>query len=198
MQFESFDTAYLERLRSSDPRTELHFVGYFSDLIRLKLRSRLHSPEAAEDVRQETFLRVLAAVRSHKGVESPEKLGAFVNSVCNHVLMEHYRSSGKVTPVDEAAYVSIPDSGPDALAAAIAKETQSRVREILEALPERDKRILKEMVLDECDPDEVCRRYGVNRNYLRVLLHRAKQSFRQLYLKSRAERGSQGKPGGTY
>ena len=59
MQFQTFDRRpYLERLRSGDFRTQEHFVAYFSELIHLKLRVRLHSPQDIEDVRQETFARV--------------------------------------------------------------------------------------------------------------------------------------------
>ena len=61
MQFQEFDDSYLERLRAGDFRTQEHFVAYFSELIQLKLRSRLRSPQAIEDVRQETFARVFAA-----------------------------------------------------------------------------------------------------------------------------------------
>jgi len=46
---------YLERLQCGDARTEQHFAAYFGELIRLKLRSRLSSKEAIEDVRQETL-----------------------------------------------------------------------------------------------------------------------------------------------
>ena len=58
LQFIAFDAAYLERLQRGDAGTERHFVAYFGELIRLKLRSRLNSREAVEDVRQETFVRV--------------------------------------------------------------------------------------------------------------------------------------------
>ena len=58
------------------------------------------------------------------------------------------------------------------------------VREILEKLSERDRRLLREVFLEERDKDEVCREFGVDREYLRVLLHRAKQSFKSLYLKN--------------
>jgi len=59
LQFQTFDRRpYLERLRSGDFRTQEHFVAYFSELIHLKLRVRLHSPQDIEDVRQETFARV--------------------------------------------------------------------------------------------------------------------------------------------
>ena len=62
------------------------------------------------------------------------------------------------------------------------KQTQEKVREILEELPERDRRIIKEIFIEERDKDDVCRDYGVNRDYLRVLLHRAKRAFKSHYL----------------
>jgi RNA polymerase sigma-70 factor (ECF subfamily) len=43
---------------------------------------------------------------------------------------------------------------------------------------------LKEVFLEERNKDEVCDEFGVDRNYLRVLLHRAKRNFRALYLKT--------------
>ena len=92
LEFFAFDASYVERLRSGDAHIEGHFVNYFSELIRLKLRSRLNSREAIEDVRQETFMRVLALLRGEGGLRQPDRLGPFVNSVCNHVLQEHYRS----------------------------------------------------------------------------------------------------------
>ena len=42
-----------------------------------------------EDIRQETFLRVLVTLRRKHGLEHPERLGAFVNSVCNNVFLEY-------------------------------------------------------------------------------------------------------------
>jgi len=49
-------------------------------------------------------------------------------------------------------------------------------------MPERDRRTLKELWLLERDKDEICRDYGVDREYLRVLVFRAKKAFRDLYL----------------
>jgi RNA polymerase sigma-70 factor, ECF subfamily len=74
------------------------------------------------------------------------------------------------------------------LGAVAAKQMGEKVREILEELPERDRRLLREVFLEERDKDEVCRDFGVDRDYLRVLLHRAKQSFKSLYLKNIAAR----------
>jgi RNA polymerase sigma-70 factor, ECF subfamily len=183
LQFHSFDESYLERLRAGDFRTQEHFVAYFSELIQLKLRSRLHSPQAIEDVRQETFVRVFTALRSEGRIRHPERLGAFVNSLCNNVLLEHYRASQRGTPLEEENEQDLPAVVVDVLGAVAAKQMQDKVREILNDMPERDRRLLREVFLEERDKDEVCRDFGVDRDYLRVLLHRAKQAFKALYIK---------------
>jgi RNA polymerase sigma-70 factor (ECF subfamily) len=62
-------------------------------------------------------------------------------------------------------------------------ETQRVVRNILGDLPERDRRLLQSVLLEERDKDEVCAELGLSRDYLRVLVHRAKQSFKSFYVK---------------
>ena len=183
MQFQAFDRSYVERLRSRDFRTQEHFVAYFSELIQLKLRSRLRTPQAIEDVRQETFARVFAALQSPDGIRQPDRLGAFVNAICNNVLLEHYRHSARDTSLEDEPREEFPDPGCDVLGTVAARQLEAKVREILEEMPERDRRILREVFLEERDKDAVCRDFGVDRDYLRVLLHRAKQSFKSLYLK---------------
>ena len=183
MQFHSFDAGYVESLCAGDPRTQQHFVGYFTLLLQLKLRSRLQSPQAIEDVCQETFSRVLAVLRKEGGLRQPESLGAFVNTVCRHVLLEHYRSSKGNESLDVEGRPELPSSGDDAFDIAAAGQIKEKVREILLSLPLRDRQVLKAVFLDERDRDEVCGEFGVDRAYLRVLLHRAKQEFKTEYVK---------------
>jgi RNA polymerase sigma-70 factor (ECF subfamily) len=187
LELQSFDESYVERLRGGDFRTQEHFVAYFTELIQLKLRSRLHSPQAIEDVRQETFSRVFAALRGGK-IRQPDRLGAFVNSMCNNVLLEQYRASSRDSSLEDEEQADFPALTVDVLGAIAAKQMAEKIREILEEMPERDRRLLQEVFLEERDKDEVCRDLGVDRDYLRVLLHRAKQSFKSLYLKNVAAR----------
>jgi RNA polymerase sigma-70 factor (ECF subfamily) len=181
-EFFAFDASYVEKLRSGDAHVEGHFVNYFSELIRLKLRSRLNSKEAIEDVRQETFMRVLTLLRGKGGLRQPDRLGPFVNSVCNHVLFEHYRSQKRTgATIDDEVEATIAGREPSALSLVEAKDTERVVRQILKQLPERDRRLLQSVLLEERHRDEVCAEFGITREYLRVLLHRAKQSFKSCY-----------------
>jgi RNA polymerase sigma-70 factor, ECF subfamily len=183
LQFHNFDQTYLERLCSGDFRTESHFVAYFSELVQLKLRSRVKSPHAIEDLKQETFARVFAALRTEGKLRQPERLGAFVNSVCNNVLLEHYRSGSREDSIEDEEHTDFPDTSVDILGFVEHKQMAENVRQILEELPERDRRVLREIFLEERDKDAVCRDFGVDRDYLRVLLHRARLAFKALYLK---------------
>jgi RNA polymerase sigma-70 factor (ECF subfamily) len=57
------------------------------------------------------------------------------------------------------------------------------VREILAEMPVKDRSLLKAIFLDEKDREEVCREFGVDGEYLRVLLFRAKKNFKAEYVK---------------
>lgn len=186
MEFFSFDATYLQRLRDGDSPTEQHFVAYFSKLLLIKLRSRLRSSPAVDDLRQETFVRVLKALRTEGGIRDPERLGSFVNSVCNNVLQEFYRSSPQVAASDENPNEP-PDPTIDLDGMLDTKQIRQQVRQTLDRLPDKDRRLLRAIFLEEKDKDEVCRAFGVDRDYLRVLLHRAKQNFRVFYQKEGAD-----------
>jgi RNA polymerase sigma-70 factor, ECF subfamily len=173
----------VERLREGDPPTEQHFVGYFDQLLRIKLRAKRLASETVEDLRQETYIRVLLVVRRN-GVRQPERFGAFVNSICNNVLQEFYRANSRTTTL-EPSHEEKPDSTIDIEGQMVTRQTKERVREILNGLPKKDRELLCAFFLEEKEKDEVCTQFGVDRDYLRVLLHRAKDKFRVLYEKDR-------------
>ena len=178
----SFDEPYLRRLQDRDSDTETHFVAYFGDLLRIKLRSRFYSTHAIEDIKQETFIRVLTSVREGK-IRQADRLGSFVNSVCNHVRLESYREFSRNQHLD-ADSLDVPDPRADLEEKMLRDERIQVVRAVLGKLPERDRNILR-AVLEERDKDEICVEFGVERGYLRVLLHRAKKSFKANYKKKK-------------
>ena len=145
-------------------------------------RARTLASDKVEDLRQETFIRVIAALRREGGVRQPERFGAFVNSICNNVLLEYYRSSAKNQPVEDVHF-EIPDKVLDLEGMLVTKQSAERVRQILQEMPQRDREVLRAIFLEEKEKDEVCQEFGVDRDYLRVLLHRAKDKFKALYEK---------------
>jgi RNA polymerase sigma-70 factor (ECF subfamily) len=182
LNFEAFDRAYIDRLTHGDPETERHFTSYFSDLLTIKLRARIRSAQLIEDIKQETFLRVLTLARKPDGLKFPERLGALVNSVCHNVLLEFIRSDSRHPQLAENS--PEPEATVNLEGDLISEERSRHVREVLDRLPEKDRRLLGAVFLEERRKDDICAQMGVDRDYLRVLVHRAKEQFRQRHLKS--------------
>jgi RNA polymerase sigma-70 factor, ECF subfamily len=184
LEFYAFDAPYVQRLAEGDPATSAHFSAYFGKFLGLKLRVRRLSPSMAEDIRQETLFRVLRVLRQGSGVTHPERFGAFVNTVCNNVMLEFLNK--------ESRNCQPPENGPEAAdetidieAALISGQRKQIVAEVLGELGTKDREILRLVFFEEQERSEVCRKMGVRAEYLRVLLHRAKNKFEEAYLRRR-------------
>jgi RNA polymerase sigma-70 factor (ECF subfamily) len=189
VDFFSFDAAYVERLAAGDPAVVEHFNSYFEELIFIKLRARQLPLHVIEDVRQETFLRVFQTLRKD-GIRQPERIGAFVNSVCNNVVLEFGRAGSRITFMDEAP--DAPDSSESSERRLIEQERKANVHRILSEMPAKNQRLLTAVFLDERPPNEVCDEFGVDRGYLRVLLFRARTQLRDAVQKGKRPRRSAG------
>jgi len=183
MDLFAFDDDYVRRLREGDRRTEDHFVRYFEVLLALKLRGRIRPPTDVADVIQEVFARVYQGLRGASGgVRDGHKLGAYVVAVCNHVVQERMRAARPAETIDGELEqeLATPDHE-DIFRRLVTAETKDRVHRALQTLPPRDASILGALFLQELEKDEICTQFRVERNYLRVLVHRALEKFREKY-----------------
>jgi len=171
-----FNSGYVNALRHGDPEVEAHFVDHFNPILLQKLKRKVRCADQARELRQETFLRVLEAVRSGSVVREPERFEGFVAGVCNNIVHELYREQRRSVALSTLKNEPEVDY-PSAYKLVLAEETRGKVRRILSELNHSERAIL-EAILDEKNKDEICRQLGVTRAYLRVLLFRAKKRFR--------------------
>ena len=173
----------MRRLASGDPETEAHFGIYFGRFLSLKLRARRLSAEMSDDIRQETLYRVLKTLRQGKGVQDPTRFGAFVNSVCNNVLLEFVHKTAR----DSALGDDVPEVEDCAMPAdesLISAERRKAVAGVMKDLSAKDREILRLVFFEDVAREEICRRLHTDAGYVRVLLHRAKARFEAAFLKS--------------
>lgn len=182
MQFRAFDAEYIGKLTAADPETESHFSAYFGQFIFLKLRARRISPDLVEDVRQETLMRVLKALRHGSGIDQPERFGGFVNTVCHNVLLEFLHKQARHPLLDENAPEQA-DETVDLDAPLVNEQRKRAVAQAMDELGDRDREILRLVFFEDLEREEICRRMKVDAEYLRVLLHRAKSRFEAIYVR---------------
>jgi len=180
LTFHGFNADYLQRLAQGDPFVEQHFCDYFGELLLARLRRRLHSPALIDDIRQETLLRVLRTLRSGAGVLEPDRFGAYVYSVCNNVMLELERDQQR-HPLIKDNSADYADERVNLDLILVNEERKRLINQALREMSQRDGELLRLLFLEEMNPEDVCRRLGVDREYLRVLLHRAKHRFRSRF-----------------
>jgi len=186
VEFHLFDAEYVRKLADGDPATESHFSAYFEKFILTKMRTRKVSLEMAEDVCQETLLRVLKSLRQGSGVSQPERFGAFVNAVSNNVFLELTHKQSRHTLVDEDTPEPV-DKAAGAETKLITEERKRMVAAVLEELLPKEREILRLVFFEEADRRQISEQFEVDPDYLRVLLHRAKSKFQLAY--TRRQRG---------
>lgn len=179
-----FDAVYLQALCHGDSATETHFVSYFMPFLQSKFRRVLRNPDNLGDAVNETFVRVLAAVRSSGMVRCPERFGAFVHAVAGNVAREFNRRQQRYMPLEDLS-AEPPDDASGPHLNFISLEAGERVRRVLRRLSPKDRHVLAALYLEEQEKSEVCRRLGITQGYLRVLLCRARKEFRRRDLLTR-------------
>jgi RNA polymerase sigma-70 factor (ECF subfamily) len=133
-------------------------------------------------------MRVLANIRRDGGLRNPERLGAYVNAICGNVLLETWRSQKRHGQPEEDPPDQV-DWRPDPESQFVTSERRRLVQSVLEELNAKDRSLLQAAFIEERDKSLICKEFGVEADYLRVLLHRARGRFKSLLLK-RAEAGS--------
>jgi RNA polymerase sigma-70 factor (ECF subfamily) len=93
----------------------------------------LGDPTEAEDVAQETFLKILQAAPRYRPTAA---FRTYVYSVLHHLCIDRSR---KKRPASIGETPEIADSSPDPAQSAIAKERQAQIRKALDTLPAKQK-----------------------------------------------------------
>jgi RNA polymerase sigma-70 factor (ECF subfamily) len=138
-----------------------------------------------DDIVQETLMRFMQAWRDEK-IQNQAAVGAFLNGICRNVVSEYRRRNMRDEPmpdvVPEPPGKSIPESELFELRQAIARG--------MEQLSERDRRVLRAFYLEEKSKDEILQQTGMTDENFRVVLCRAKERFRAIYLEQTKHRGN--------
>lgn len=134
----------------------------------------LRSAAAAEDARNETLVRVIAALRQG-GVREMAALPGFVAGVTRNVIREQYR---KKQPTEDVTEIEIAAEEREITV----DHTERRAMELTwKRLNEREKKIIHFAFFEDLTRDEIALRMGIPAARVRLVKSRALQTFREIY-----------------
>lgn len=143
------------------------------------VRKIVSDMSVAEDVTQDTFLRLWSMRGRLDGYSSVEALAMIV---ARNIAIDHTRASRPVMSIDDVHDISA-SSSVAADAAIIAGDTAREVDEIMASLAPGQRAIIKMKHVDGLEINEIARITGSTENSVRVTLCRARSRVKELFMK---------------
>ncbi len=134
---------------------------------------KLRSKAAAEDVRNETFVRAIQALRAGT-LRSPEALPAFVLGIARNVILEELRKGGRTDDIGDRDFAAEPVSPVD-------PGLRKAIESTLTRLKPRERDILRLAYFEDLSKEEISERLGIIPERVRLVKSRALRSFREFY-----------------
>lgn len=170
----------VSRIRLGESEAETLLYEKFSARVYFTALSETHSQTDAEDIRAETFLRVIQALRADK-LRSADSLPSFIVGFTLNVVREYIRKKYRADSLEDYEYdIASDDSQEQAFLDA---ETSRALREALRHLKPREQEFLRMYFYEELPKEEIARKLGINEERIRLIKSRALQSFREIYRK---------------
>lgn len=172
------ESEFLAGVQQGRAESEAALYEKFSARVYYLALRETRSRQDAEDVRAETFLRVLQAVRNNQ-VRSPEALPAFILGVTRNVVRELYarrRQLGEAVPAEESHLVT-----PSHERIYLDHEVRVAVRKTIERLKPRERGVLRMIFYEELGTEEVARQAAIAPERVRLVKSRALKHFREIH-----------------
>ena len=157
-----------------------------------KLRPKVHFKVSYEvgfycpdvdDIVQEALARFLVAAREQK-IQNPLAMSAYLNGICRNVISEYRRRNLRDEPMPEV----VPEPPGKAIPEIDLFELREAIARGLDQLSERDCRVLRRFYLEETSKEELLKQTGLTDENFRVVLCRAKERFRAIYVEATKHR----------
>jgi RNA polymerase sigma-70 factor (ECF subfamily) len=150
------------------------FEKYSGRVYYLALR-QLRSHADAEDVRAETFLRVLKAIRSQQ-VRAPDSLSSYILGTARNIILEAIRSPHRAASERDVPDVPSPEPDP-----ALDEDVRHAIEVTIHRLKPKEREFLRLYYYEDLPKEEIARRLGIDAERVRLVKHRCLKSFREIY-----------------
>jgi len=176
----------ISRIISGDPVAEAELVDRFRAGVFQIILGIVRNPPLAEDLSQDAWITIIKKIRSGD-VRQPESLNFFVSSVARfHAIdqIRRIRRRGQSGNLEEAEQLR--DPTPNRLDDLERSERSHEIREVIDELIPRYRELLLRFYINEEPKDVICAELGLTSAQFDGVIHRARNRYRELYLKGKS------------
>lgn len=162
-------------LEGDDVAFEYLFNRY-GEAIRRLLIQRVGSADDADDLLQETFIKVYLRLESYNPNYT---FGQWLYTIARNTLIDHVRRRPDETPIDER-FAAPAATTPTPEESVIRLQQHSQIEHCLSALPERYGRLIRMRFFEEYSYEEIAEKLQLPLGTVKTQIHRARERMCEL------------------
>lgn len=177
----SEDQRLLAEISEGNPKSFEALLKKYQKLIYGYSMKLLRDKQKAEDLSQETWLRVIRHAGEYRPTGSAR---SWILSISRHLIIDELRAAKKWQPLDEAAYAEQADPTADLERLFTDAERDRKLHEAFQLLPETQRLILSMTLIEELSQSEISVQLGTSVGAVKATLFRARANLmKQLGIK---------------
>ena len=161
------DRDLIRAYREGDERAFETLLNRYQSGVFSKIVFVVRDHEVANDLFQDTWIKVVKVLKSGKYVEEG-KFGPWVMRIAHNAAIDHFRRNRKkrmVRPTDEFdIFDTLAHDAPDAMDTMVQEEVLAELRQLIPALPEEQRAVVKMRLEQQYSFKEIAEETGVSIN----------------------------------
>ena len=161
------DRDLIRAYREGDERAFETLLNRYQSGVFSKIVFVVRDHEVANDLFQDTWIKVVKVLKSGKYVEEG-KFGPWVMRIAHNAAIDHFRRNRKkrmVRPTDEFdIFDTISHDEPNAMDCMVQEEVLAELRQLIPALPEEQREVIKMRLEQQYSFREIAEETGVSIN----------------------------------
>ena len=161
------DRDLIRAYREGDERAFETLLNRYQSGVFSKIVFVVRDHEVANDLFQDTWIKVVKVLKSGKYVEEG-KFGPWVMRIAHNAAIDHFRRNRKkrmVRPTDEFdIFDTLAHDAPNAMDTMVQEEVLSELRQLIPALPEEQRAVVKMRLEQQYSFKEIAEETGVSIN----------------------------------
>ena len=177
------DPETLAAAKRLEPAAVAAVYDAFADAIYRYVSFRVRSPEDAEDLTDQVFLKMIEALPAYDDRGLP--FAAWLYRIARNLLVDRYRRSGR-EPVSLSDSLEARGRGADPFAAAAGTLDREALRAAMATLTDEQRQVVTLRFIEGWEVDEVAEAMGRRPGAIHALQHRALGALQRALLRSGA------------
>ena len=170
------DQILIDAIENGDTKAYAQLVNRYKDLVYTLAIRMLKHREEAEEVSQDTFIKVFKSLGKFKG---DSKFSTWIYKVTYNTCLDRIKKNKKHyndVAIDEYTFNKL-DSIDNALDNLIKEEKSTLIRQCIDKLPEHSSALLTLFYFEELSLDEISKIINIEANTVKVKLFRARKKL---------------------